>query len=144
MLYLEEGQKSDIFTKNNRNQHPAHLSFSVYYASPSNPSEKKTLDVVCKDVVEFNIWVAGLKWLIQNKEAVTTAAKDIDGAQNANRRVSLKQVNVANLRKEMNAHLDLCTWGYSAWGQLGHVEKPEEIRDIDSPKVKHYYYSFIH
>eukprot|EP00604_Paraphysomonas_vestita_P002758 CAMPEP_0174820650 /NCGR_PEP_ID=MMETSP1107-20130205/4612_1 /TAXON_ID=36770 /ORGANISM="Paraphysomonas vestita, Strain GFlagA" /LENGTH=293 /DNA_ID=CAMNT_0016036387 /DNA_START=510 /DNA_END=1388 /DNA_ORIENTATION=+ len=34
----------------------------------------------------------------------------------------------------MNAHLDLCTWGHSAWGQLGHADKPEEIKDIDSPK----------
>jgi hypothetical protein len=133
MISLEPGQKSAIFSKNKKNLHPDHLSFSVYYKLSSH-QEEKTLDVVCKDEPEYTLWVTGLSWLIENKDQVTAAANEIDG-KDAGRRGSLKIVDVANLRKEMNAHLDLCTWGNSSWGQLGHAEKPEEIKDYALPTV---------
>jgi hypothetical protein len=134
MLSLERGHKSPIFSKNKRSLHPEHLSFSVYYQL-TNQREEKTLDVVCKDQIEYDNWVTGLMWLIENKEEITAAAHELEGPESTGRRGSLKIVDVENLRKEMNAHLDLCTWGNSAWGQLGHADKPEEIKDISFPMV---------
>lgn len=134
MISLERGQKSPIFLKNKRSLHPDHLSFSVYYRLPSSP-EEKSLDVVCKDQLEYDNWVTALTWLIQNKDEVTSAAQELEGPESSGRRGSLKIVDVENLRKEMNAHLDLCTWGNSSWGQLGHADKPEELKDISFPMV---------
>ena len=134
MISLERGQKSQIFSKNKKNNHPEHLSFSVYYKLTSQ-GEEKTLDVVCKDQTEYDNWVTGLMWLIENKEEITAAAQELEGSESMGRRGSLKIVDVENLRKEMNAHLDLCTWGNSAWGQLGHADKPDEIKDIAFPMV---------
>lgn len=142
MITLERGQKSPTFLKNKGN-HPEQQSFSVYYSLPSNP-EEKTLDVVCKDTLEFEIWVSGLEWLIQNKEAVTASANETEAVETTNRRGSLKLVNLESLRNEMSAHLDLCTWGHSAWGQLGHADKPEEIADIGSPRVILFFFSHTH
>jgi hypothetical protein len=134
MISLERGHKSPIFSKNKRSLHPEHLSFSVYYQL-TNQGEEKTLDVVCKDQIEYDNWVTGLMWLIENKEEITAAAQELEGPESTGRRGSLKIVDVENLRKEMNAHLDLCTWGNSAWGQLGHADKPDEIKDIAFPMV---------
>ena len=135
MTRLERGQDSAVFKRGKRN-HPEHLSFSVYYLTIMGSPDEKSLDVVCKDSNEYDTWVTGLEWLIENKETVAAAANEsTGGSEIGDKRASVKLVDVDTLRKQMNAHLDLCTWGNSQWGQLGHADKSAEVRDIDHPKV---------
>jgi hypothetical protein len=134
MIRLERGQDSTVFKRGKRN-HPEHLSFSVYYSTTPGSADEKSLDVVCKDSNEYDTWVTGLEWLIENNETIAAASQESISGTDLSKRSSVKLVDVGTLRKQMNAHLDLCTWGNSAWGQLGHADKPEEIRDIDHPKV---------
>lgn len=132
MTALKKGQQSDIFRKNNASKsHPEHLSFSLYYKIGNT---EKSLDIVCKDQMECDIWVRGLLYLIKNKEKVIEDAGDLtqdldhfDG--------SIKIVNVKNLHEQMHAHLDLCTWGSSQWGQLGHADVSSDIKNEANPKV---------
>lgn len=133
MTRLESGQRSEIFKKNKASKsHPEHLSFSLYYKIGSN---ERSLDVVCKDQMECDIWVRGLLYLIKNKDTIVAEAGDLtqdldhfDGA--------VKIVNVKNLHQQMHAHLDLCTWGSAQWGQLGHCDDSNEIKNEVSPKVQ--------
>mmetsp|Transcript_3200 Transcript_3200/g.4964 ORF Transcript_3200/g.4964 Transcript_3200/m.4964 type:complete len:670 (-) Transcript_3200:109-2118(-) len=133
MTRLKMGQESAVFQKNMKRNHPEHLSFSLYYRLDPNSPEEKTLDVVCKDINEIETWVSGLQWLIENKETVSASASELD-SDITSTQASMKMVDVSNLRKQMNAHLDLCTWGDSSWGQLGHADRPENLKDIDHPK----------
>jgi hypothetical protein len=134
MTRLEKGQQSDIFRKNNASKsHPEHLSFSLYYKIGAN---EKSLDVVCKDQMECDIWVRGLLYLIKNSDKIMAEAGDLtqdldhfDGHNN------VKIVNVKSLHQQMHAHLDLCTWGSSQWGQLGHSDRASEIKDEVNPKA---------
>ena len=133
MLRLERGQKSDIFRRNSASKsHPEHLSFSLYYKSGDN---EKTLDIVCKDQMEFDIWVRGLVYLIKNKEQIIEEAGDMIDDDDDNFDEALKLVNVKLLKEQMHAHLDLCTWGSSQWGQLGHCENANELKNENNPKV---------
>ena len=134
MTRLERGQDSAVFKRGKRN-HPEHLSFSVYYVFTPGSCDEKSLDVVCKDSNEFDTWVTGLEWLIENKESVSATAKESSVGSDGSQRTAVKLVDVETLRKQMNAHLDLCTWGNSAWGQLGHAERPEDVVDMAHPKV---------
>lgn len=132
MTRLENGQRSDIFRKNKASKsHPEHLSFSLYYKIGSY---EKSLDVVCKDQMECDIWVRGLRYLMKNKNTIIAEAgdlsQDIDHFDGG-----MKIVNVKNLHQQMHAHLDLCTWGSSQWGQLGHSEDSNEIKNEINPKV---------
>jgi hypothetical protein len=69
MQRLCEGQSSEVFAKNRMiaaEVIPEHFSFSIYYSSKDNRSER-TLDLVCKDKEEYTLWVQGIKWLIAHK-----------------------------------------------------------------------------
>jgi hypothetical protein len=133
MARIEIGQKSEIFI-NAAGKHPRHLSFSIYYGTPPN---FKTLDIVCKDQTEFNTWVTGLIWLIANKKQVIDAAATSGTAdhQVTGFSANMSNVNVEDLRNQMRTHLDLCTWGSSSWGQLGHADKVSDVVDIGESKV---------
>jgi hypothetical protein len=50
------GQKTAIFLKNRENQILESTSFSLIYSD-------RTLDIICKDKREFDVWVTGLKSL---------------------------------------------------------------------------------
>jgi hypothetical protein len=161
MLEYRKGHVSDIFRQNKAsNTHPAHLSFSIYYsddisgasslnaslspgggiagdhASSSN-SPVRTLDIVCKDYDEFVTWSSGLLWLIANKETVRAEAltftRPSDAAIQTTKLAAV--VDVHQLRGRMQSHFDLCTWGSSAWGQLGHTDRVDDLADVDLPKV---------
>lgn len=74
---LAKGQQSGIFQRY-RNPDLEHLSFSIFY-HPNQPqsdstyvddAEARTLDIVCKDLKEFTIWVEGLRLLASSSSSL--------------------------------------------------------------------------
>lgn len=134
MTEVITGQKSDIFIKNKASKsHPEHLSFSLNY---DIGNVTKSLDLVCKDQMEFDMWVKGLNYMIKNKDRIVEEAGDLTTQDEGDNGGSVKTVNVKSLHQQMHAHLDICTWGSSQWGQLGHVDNSNDIKNEANPKVR--------
>ena len=54
---LVEGQRTDVFRKHSRTE-LAGRSFSLLYTGRKGPT---SLDVVCKDNKEYDLWITGLR-----------------------------------------------------------------------------------
>jgi len=64
IVEIQFGQRSKVFLRNKRPDLD-HLSFSVYFESTISANVVDTLDLVCKDVSEFELWTSVLIGLFE-------------------------------------------------------------------------------
>jgi len=70
MQEIRYGQRTDKFKKANRPD-LQHLSFSIIYLDPLNNGSSDSVDLVCKDEHEFELWTRALSTLIEGKTDLT-------------------------------------------------------------------------
>ena len=167
MSVLFVGQKSEVFT-NSKFADPQKdaVSFSIYYHAPETERQKKvadcdddkevlplrSLDIVCKDEEEFNIWAEGLRWLIANKNSLVDVGFESkcyveslqmlyvgpsfsSPAQTISLLPSYLHVFIHHkyLDEEeevldaLGESIDLYTWGANSWGQLGLTAQIDDL-----------------
>ncbi|KNC55771.1 uncharacterized protein AMSG_11202 [Thecamonas trahens ATCC 50062] len=116
------GQKTKVFSSNRMIEHE-HISFSLITSS-------RTLDVICKDVSEFQLWTMALQAIVEGRivgdsPELTDALQLADsGAKSSELTVQVRGKSAVVQRREDAS--DLYTWGDGASGRLGHGD--EECR----------------
>eukprot|EP00794_Sanderia_malayensis_P003524 gene3523-4025_t len=124
---LVRGQTTKVFQVNPIPEYES-LSFSLIY---KQGPITRTLDIVCKDRAEFDIWTVGLDALLDgfsDISAVTDFAEkvscdEVDGNQ---KKMSLAFGFVGETVSVKEDACDIYTWGSSFKGMLGHGEETEE------------------
>eukprot|EP01088_Endostelium_zonatum_P020096 TRINITY_DN7243_c0_g1_i1.p1 TRINITY_DN7243_c0_g1~~TRINITY_DN7243_c0_g1_i1.p1 ORF type:complete len:631 (+),score=137.51 TRINITY_DN7243_c0_g1_i1:27-1919(+) len=138
------GQKTVAFKKTKRPE-LEHLSFSLIYSS----NQEKTLDVVCKDKKELELWVTGLKTLITDPSSSNNTNNIINSSNNNNNSSSLSNsasnpkspprllkkqdsVNVEfrgskTIVKKVESFNDVYSWGQGSNGRLGHRDESDQF-----------------
>lgn len=95
---LVDGQTTEVFRRQPRAD-LAHVSFSLISAEGDTgrggSTEKRTLDVACKDVVEYGIWMRALGYLTQTSppEALVEARRRVLWADTAPLGAALRRTN---------------------------------------------------
>ncbi|XP_065666204.1 uncharacterized protein LOC100209924 [Hydra vulgaris] len=118
------GQKTKIFEGNPIPEYEA-ISFSVIYKQGNT---KRSLDIVCKDRVEYDIWTVGLQALINGFD-------NLDGLRlmseadlsKADGKLMLELGLFGDRVSVKEDACDIYTWGASPKGVLGHGEETEEL-----------------
>jgi len=117
---LVTGQKTDVFYRQPRPELVA-VSFSILYEDGKN--ERRTLDVSCKDAVEFAVWTSALSYLTQFSPPAEKAMEEWrrkGWATLEPRWMSSCNSNIsATLKDRMKESGDVFAWGRGAWGELG-------------------------
>ena len=120
---LKRGQTTKVFESNPVTGYEGR-SFSVMYKEKES-NVLRSLDIVCKDRNEYEMWSSGL-------EALINGFHDVDGVHNM-----MDSVVVAESKINFDLHgnqilvkadaCDLYTWGGSVKGVLGHGQEEEEL-----------------
>eukprot|EP00033_Pygsuia_biforma_P002197 GCRY01002435.1.p1 GENE.GCRY01002435.1~~GCRY01002435.1.p1 ORF type:complete len:616 (+),score=164.16 GCRY01002435.1:108-1955(+) len=105
------GQKSNIFERNKVVGYE-NISFSLLYAVKN---ESRSLDIVCKDKHQYDVWLTGLRYLIQE-------AQKNDSKPSAPNTVVL-QAPTASPVDQKESGGDLYIWGNGDKGMLGHGDE---------------------
>jgi len=123
IVEVVRGQTTKVFQQN---PIPAHkeLSFSLIYGK-----EKKSLDLVCKDRREFEVWFNGIEAL--RKGSVTQSQlEDLRKSSDGNEKDKLQVVfedkfgfSKVVIREDAS---DVYTWGEGKYGKLGHGDDNDE------------------
>lgn len=128
---IKYGQRTEKFKRYPMPDHEQ-LSFSIIYADSKATGGEETLDLICKDEKEFQMWADTLGKVLQQRvddkfmEELRTYAK----AQTANR-----QKNMAVTKKEKNQQEsnDVYAFGWGEWGQNGLTVS--DTTDQTTPKL---------
>ncbi|KAL6054785.1 RUN and FYVE domain-containing protein 2 [Balamuthia mandrillaris] len=123
---LKLGQKTKIFKSNYRPEYER-LAFSLVYGGG------KTLDIVCKNKTEFEVWVMGLKSLtvepIDLREAKATPVHE--GSAQVEETVTVVFKGKKTIVKRREDSNDVYSFGQGVNGRLGHGDE----YDQSLPKV---------
>jgi len=122
---LRLGQNTKTFRKNRKPEYEK-LAFSLLY-------HQKTLDIVCKDKKEFDIWVTGIRSLSTEYEQIKEQAQN-GGAENGDSQqtgnedaitVMFKgKKTIVQKREDSN---DVYSWGQGVNGRLGHGDENDQL-----------------
>mmetsp|Transcript_15847 Transcript_15847/g.40533 ORF Transcript_15847/g.40533 Transcript_15847/m.40533 type:complete len:695 (+) Transcript_15847:1646-3730(+) len=140
---LVVGQSTASFKTQKLSSH-AHVSFSLLY-------NKRSLDLVCKDKNEFDIWVTGLRCLLNSSGSTGSldrnrlselrvsqqSAKNSSGGTHVSVTVKGKSAKVRTTVEDN----DVYTWGEGAGGRLGHGDEaaqvvPKVVQDLLGKDVR--------
>lgn len=141
---IQFGQRSKVFQRNKRPD-LKHLSFSIYYKSPGVKDVTETLDLVCKDASEFELWTCILIGLYEqsfpkeilerSQEACLTASlrttltstqreeilssmdHETKGTEITAQKKKLKNSHKDLLKEAITSQNELYTCGWNEWGQ---------------------------
>lgn len=111
------GQRTEKFRRNNRPD-LENLSFSIIYVDAKISSQSESLDLVCKDEAEFQLWTTAL-------EALTQGKIDTHKLELARMSSFLQPVVTENkLTRKAGKHAfmganDVYAFGWGEWGQNG-------------------------
>ncbi|XP_065839142.1 uncharacterized protein [Oscarella lobularis] len=122
MTEIVHGQKTKVFESSPVPEYEP-FSFSVLY---HKFSANRSLDVVCKDKREYDIWTRGLEALMRgfrHLKAVEEAAKEADKEKRA---TTTSVFDIQGQSKFKNDACDIYTWGAGARGMLGHGDDVDE------------------
>eukprot|EP01094_Clydonella_sp_ATCC50884_P028437 TRINITY_DN8529_c0_g1_i1.p1 TRINITY_DN8529_c0_g1~~TRINITY_DN8529_c0_g1_i1.p1 ORF type:complete len:632 (+),score=133.57 TRINITY_DN8529_c0_g1_i1:274-1896(+) len=119
------GQKTQVFQRNKVPEYE-NVSFSLIYAD-------RSLDIVCKDKEEFDVWVTGLRTLAFEPETVESLLADKDRliASAESDQLSVKFRGNTTIVEKREDNTDVYTWGQGLNGRLGHGDENDQL----SPKV---------
>ena len=120
---LLRGQKSKVFESNAIPEYED-KSFSVLYKEASS-NTLRSLDIVCKDRAEYDLWTTGLDALLNGFDDVEGVHNIIGDVVEMTSKVSFDLVGDRVYVNEDAC--DLYTWGASPKGTLGHGEEEEEL-----------------
>ncbi|XP_066936467.1 uncharacterized protein [Clytia hemisphaerica] len=118
-----KGQKTKVFEGNPIPEYEA-ISFSIMY---SFGNQERSLDIVCKDRAEYDVWTAGLEALrngFNDLDAVSSKLSDIEDGSS---KLSLEFGIISDRVSVKEDACDIYTWGASTKGTLGHGEAEEEL-----------------
>eukprot|EP00823_Brevimastigomonas_motovehiculus_P009275 TRINITY_DN8942_c0_g1_i1.p1 TRINITY_DN8942_c0_g1~~TRINITY_DN8942_c0_g1_i1.p1 ORF type:complete len:646 (+),score=156.25 TRINITY_DN8942_c0_g1_i1:101-2038(+) len=120
------GQRTEKFRHHNRSD-LEHLSFSLYYDDGKTKGE--TLDLVCKDEKEFQVWTKVLDIMIGNKLEESL----LDEIKQACKQRKVTTGNLVLSSKDMGGANDVYAFGWGEWGQNGFGTN--ETHNQTTPKV---------
>eukprot|EP01105_Mastigella_eilhardi_P024544 TRINITY_DN642_c1_g1_i2.p1 TRINITY_DN642_c1_g1~~TRINITY_DN642_c1_g1_i2.p1 ORF type:complete len:792 (-),score=199.26 TRINITY_DN642_c1_g1_i2:28-2307(-) len=90
---LRKGQKTTVFQgKDVRDEQTEKQSFSLVYDSDGSTN---TLDIICKTVADFDLWVNGLVYVISRRRE---EASDLDHYKNEWEKLHMAEINYKTLR----------------------------------------------
>jgi len=127
MKEIRYGQRTDKFKKKINRPDLENLSFSIMHMEKG---QLESLDLVCKDEAEFQMWTGTLATLIEGKTDLTQyllavqkrqleaaqRGEGLDGSDARKARMALKHSKVGAF-KETEA--DVYAFGWGEWGQNG-------------------------
>jgi len=128
---LLEGQQSPLFLKRSKKHvYLKNMAFSLV----SKEDPQKSLDVVCKDKQEYEIWISALKYLIvagPPPESSSSLPKLAD---------LITPVETKTMRDNIHVANDVFMVGDGAWGQLGNgcdtfISEPVFIKSLLNAQV---------
>lgn len=117
------GQKTKVFEGNPIPEYEA-ISFSIMYKTGN---QERSLDIVCKDRVEYDIWTAGLEALRNGFEDVDGITARYEDDMDTDSKISLEFGIISDRVSVKEDACDIYTWGASTKGTLGHGEEEEEL-----------------
>lgn len=125
---IQFGQRTEKFKRNNRPD-LEHLSFSIMYVDPSSPGQQDSLDLVCKDEDEFQMFTLALQALVDGKFDRKRLA-DQERTWQAEKKSS-KRMGQQDAFKGAN---DVYAFGWGEWGQNG-LGTGEVLQSNPLPKL---------
>eukprot|EP00753_Platysulcus_tardus_P017861 PLAT6603.1.p1 GENE.PLAT6603.1~~PLAT6603.1.p1 ORF type:complete len:603 (+),score=216.03 PLAT6603.1:24-1811(+) len=131
---LLTGFKTPLLQKQGRPEFKE-LSFSLAVRD-GDGKVQQSLDLVCKDKTEFNLWVAGLRYLTTHGAPTGPRRGGSSFAESKEDRSSSRASSSAGpSMKKMEDSNDVYSWGDGSWGQLGHgsdsdVLQPEIVSSL--------------
>mmetsp|Transcript_12114 Transcript_12114/g.48750 ORF Transcript_12114/g.48750 Transcript_12114/m.48750 type:complete len:602 (+) Transcript_12114:67-1872(+) len=127
---LKIGQTTAVFAKNPLPEY-AQFSFSLIYTAAG---QVRTLDVVCKDKAEFDVWAIGLRHLITGNANLDAAKLErklskMDSLDRERLSITFRGTQtIVNKREDSS---DVYSWGQGVNGRLGHGDENDQLQ----PKV---------
>lgn len=142
MKELRYGQRTDKFKKNNRPD-LENLSFSIMFVDQWQGGAIESLDLVCRDESEFQMWTTTLATLIEGKTDLTPYLLAVQKRQLELQSSATQDAGKKNKKHKMMKSKDafkeandVYAFGWGEWGQNGNVQNSAvDIEVCATPKL---------